>query len=245
VPWSASRLRWADIDSVSGADTVAAIHRAGRDNPLLGIGTGTGSGDSLPSSDLCPGPASRLVDAVGAWAGASERRVAGSLVVLGYSARLVGPTIATMVGDQILLDVRPHKVRYSFQPGFGFALTLPDPTGWRATPEALRQRWCHDVIDGHLRALIDAVRVTAPAAAGLLWGNVASGVAGALHSVAQAGTVPVGDCHALGSALLAHGPLSGSGTLNIHNGQLQFTRRSCCLIYRLDGGGMCGDCALL
>jgi len=45
-------------------------------------------------------------------------------------------------------------------------------------------------------------------------------------------------------ALLGHGPLRGSGHLTIHNGRLRFTRRSCCLYYRLDGGGTCGDCPL-
>src|SRR5205814_9472476 len=71
---------------VDAAEVVAAVERAGRDNPLLGIGTG---GDDLPQPTV-----GELVDAVGAWLRTPERRVAASLVVLGYSARLLGPTLA-------------------------------------------------------------------------------------------------------------------------------------------------------
>jgi ferric iron reductase protein FhuF len=236
----------ADIEPVSSVEAIAAISRASRDNALLGIGVGTGSEHSLPSSNLSSGPAAaHLVDAVGGWSGTSERRVAVSLVVLGYAARLVGPTIAVMVRDGILLDVRPSQVRYSFLPESGFALTLPQPAGWRATPTVLRQRWRDDVIDDHLQTLVDALQTVAPAATGMLWGNVASGIAGALRSMTQAGVTAASDGDAVGSALLGHGPLHGSGNLTVHNGELQFVRRSCCLFYRLDGGGMCADCALL
>jgi ferric iron reductase protein FhuF len=36
--------------------------------------------------------------------------------------------------------------------------------------------------------------------------------------------------------------LAGSG--GIISGDLGFRRRSCCLFYRLPGGGTCGDCPL-
>ncbi len=192
-----------------------------------------------------PIPVAQLVDAVGAWAGTSERRVAASLVVLGYAARLVGPTIAVMLRDGILLDVRMPQVRYSYEPELGFRLAIPEPAGWRAAPAALHQQWCRDVVDSHLNALINAVRVVAPAAAAMLWGNVASSVAGALRSLTQAGAAPVEACHTTGTALLDCPPLHGSGKLSVHNGQLWFVRRSCCLFYRLEGGGMCGDCPLV
>jgi ferric iron reductase protein FhuF len=185
------------------------------------------------------------VDAVGVWAGTRERRVAASLVVLGYSARLVGPTLATVLRDGILLDVRPHRVRYRYRPDTGFQLSLPDPGGWHGPREPLLRGWCEVVVDGHLGGLIQAVRAVVPAAAGMLWGNVASGLAGALRALAQTGHVPAHTCLGAGLSLLDHGPLRGAGDLRIHDGQLRFRRRSCCLFYRLDGGGMCGDCALL
>jgi ferric iron reductase protein FhuF len=227
-----------DLTPVTGADASAAIERAGSTNALLGIGTGS---DGDPADRLC---AVDLVDAIAEWAGTGERRVAASLVVLGYSARLVGATLAVLLRDGILLDTRPSQVRYSFQPERGFRLTLPQPTGWRGPPDALRRRWCADIIDDHLSHLIDAVRAAAPVAPGLLWGNVASGLAGTLRALTQSG-LPLATGHTVGVQLLDHGPLRESGTLSIHDGQLTFLRRSCCLYYRLDGGGMCGDCPLV
>ena len=81
-----------------------------------------------------------------------------------------------------------------------------------------------------------------PVAAGLLWGNVASGLTGAL--AALVGSVPLAECHEAGLVLLDHGPLRGSGQLDVRAGRLRFRRRSCCLFYRLPGGGTCGDCPL-
>jgi len=244
-------LPWPGLVPTRGEEVAAAIERAGTGNPLLGIGTGTG----LPAHRLCattatPTTATRstaaadLIDAVAGWLAHPERRVAASLVVLGYAARLVGPTLAVLLRDDILLDARPHQVHYTFTPNRGFRLTLPHPTGWHPPVDQQPQAWCESVIDAHLNPLIDAVRADTPVAAGLLWGNVASGVTGALRALADQGAVAPGRCRAVGAAILGHGPLYGSGTLTIHDARLTFRRRSCCLYYRLDGAGTCGDCPL-
>jgi ferric iron reductase protein FhuF len=212
----------------------AAIDRAGTGNPLLGIGTGTGTPGTALIADARP-----LVDAVGAGLGHPERRVAASLTVLGYAARLVGPTLAVLLRDGILLDADPARVHHAYAPGTGFALTMPDPAGWAPVP--LRD-WGGTVVDAHLAPVIEAVRAAVPVAAGLLWGNVASGLTGAL--AALAGAVPLAACHEAGLVLLDHGPLRGSGQLDVRAGRLRFRRRSCCLFYRLPGGGTCGDCPL-
>jgi siderophore-iron reductase FhuF len=222
--------------AASSAELVQALDRAGRDNPLLGIATG-------PTDDDRP-TAAALIDAVQAWLGTDERRVAASMVVLGYAARLVGPGLALLLRDGLLLDLRPERVHYSYRPDLGFRLTVATPTGWSGPPPALRHRWCAVVIDAHLAPVIEAVRDEVPVAAGLLWGNVASGLAGALRALAGSGVVPPEECLTTGQALLDHGPLRHSGDLTLHSGQLRFRRRSCCLFYRLDGGGTCGDCPL-
>jgi ferric iron reductase protein FhuF len=215
-----------------------AIRRAGKDNPLLGIATESQRGQRGPMTTAA---ATDLGAAVGRWLGTREARVAASLVVLGYSARLVGPAVAVPLRDGILPDLRPSRVEFSFQPDRGFRLALPEPAGWRGDPSDLRRRWCDVIVDDHLTGVVTAVRAVVPVAAGLLWGNVASGLAGALRSLAASGAVPADRCHAEGLALLDHGPLRGSGRLD---GDLSFRRRSCCLYYRLDGGGFCGDCPL-
>jgi ferric iron reductase protein FhuF len=227
----ADRLTPAGHDEI-----VQALDRAGRGNPLLGIATD-------PAGDDNPTPKA-LVDAVQAWLGTDERRVAASLVVLGYAARLVGPGLALLLRDGLLPDLRPDRVRYSYRSDRGFRLSLPRPAGWRGPATALRQRWCADVIDAHLAPLVEAVHREGPVATGLLWGNVASGLAGALRTLAGSGAVPPEACLTTGQALLDHGPLRRGGGLTLHSGQLRFVRRSCCLFYRLDGGGTCGDCPL-
>jgi ferric iron reductase protein FhuF len=240
------------LAAVAGTEAASALHRAGRDNPLLGLDTGVDVG-GIPADRLQPtsvgasgarAAAASLVDAVGAWLGTAERRVAASMVVLGYSARLVGPSVAVLLREAILLDLRPMQVRYSYAPERGFRLAVPQPAGWRGPPVSLLQRWCRDVIDDHLASVVTVVRSVVPVAAGLLWGNVASGVAGALRAVAVSGAVPVARCHVVGLSMLDHGPLRNTGRLWIDDGRPSFMRRSCCLFYRLDGGGTCGDCPL-
>jgi ferric iron reductase protein FhuF len=165
-------------------------------------------------------------------------------VVLGYAARLVGPAVALLVRDGILVDVRPERVTFGYAPDRGFRIALPEPAGWTGPPETLRRAWGGVVVEAHLRPVVDAVRAEVPVAAGLLWGNVASGLVGALASLVRDRAAPAGPARAVGEDLLSRGPLRDSGELSVHDGQLRFVRRSCCLFYRLPGGGMCGDCPL-
>jgi iron complex transport system ATP-binding protein len=243
-------------EPVAAADVVAAVRRAGDGNPLLGIGLDPTAG--TPADRLCvpgglaaDGPSSALaadlVARVAARLGGCEPRVAASMVVLGYSARLVGPAVSVLLREDLLLDLRPENVRFGYDPRLGFSLNLVRPRAWRDGRAALPAGWSEVVVDGHLRLLIDAVRAVVPVAPALLWGNVASGVAGAVRAVATGatGALPGSRCHAEGLSLLEAGPLRGTGELALHSGGLSFVRRSCCLYYRLDGGGMCGDCALL
>jgi ferric iron reductase protein FhuF len=228
--------------AVDSGQVEAALRRAGQVNALLGMDVDEHSGS--PAELLDRPAAAELVDAVGGWLGTPERRVAASMVVLGYAARLVGPSMAVLVRDGILLDLRASRVRYAYAPQRGFRLTLLRPDGWRGTPEALRERWYREVVAGHLGSLIAAVRAVVALAPALLWGNVSAGLAGALRTLALSGAAPLTRCHDTGLSMLEHGPLRNTGRLWVGDGQLRFLRRSCCLFYRLDGGGMCGDCPL-
>jgi ferric iron reductase protein FhuF len=232
-----------DLVAVAPDRVAEAVRRAGTHNPLLGFATDPPG--ELPATDWQAGkPAAGLIDAVGGWLGATERRVAASLVVLGYAARLVGPAVALLVRDDLLVDVRPERVTFGYAPDRGFQLAVPEPAGWTGAPATLRRAWGDVVVDAHLRPVVDAVRAEVPVAAGLLWGNVASGLAGALSALVRDRAAPAEHCHAVGRDLLDAGPLRDSGALSVHDGQLRFVRRSCCLFYRLEGGGMCGDCPL-
>jgi len=232
---------------------VEALRSVGEINSLFAVQTTKDDEPASwrPATALCRADSpdvARLVAAVGDRLGAPERRVAASMVVLGYSARLVAPSVALLVRAGVLLGVRPTEVWWRYSPGEGFRLCLPAPSGSsRPDAEAWETRagrWRGEVIDGHLRPIIASVRAVAPVAAGLLWGNVASSLAGALRMLSLTGAAPLAACDAVGQALLAQEPLRGAGELTALDGQLFFVRRSCCLYYRLPGGGWCGDCPL-
>ncbi|MEW2292855.1 (2Fe-2S)-binding protein [Streptomyces sp. NPDC006743] len=99
------------------------------------------------------------------------------------------------------------------------------------------------VLHAHLEPLAAALRARYRLAPGLLRGNAASALAAAARQVRgwarQDGRTEAGDlAHDLAVRLLAHPALAGAGTL----GATGFRRRSCCLYYRVPGGGVCGDC---
>ena len=83
----------------------------------------------------------------------------------------------------------------------------------------------------------------------MLWGNAASAVAGGKRVLAERAPA----AGRAGGArwprrLLDAGPLAGTGGLlppQPPDRDWSFRRRSCCLYYRVPGGGLCGDCVLL
>lgn len=99
------------------------------------------------------------------------------------------------------------------------------------------------VLDGHLRPLTELVRARYRVASGLLWGNAGSALAGAARELerwARANGRPdvAAGARSLTAELFGHPLLTGTGTLT----GAAFRRRSCCLYYRVPGGGVCGDC---
>lgn len=97
---------------------------------------------------------------------------------------------------------------------------------------------------GHLAVLDAEVRARYGVSPKVLRGNAASGLVGALRVLID--RVPGGPAVSLAAELLAEGgALGGTGTF-IHEEGLgvAFVRRSCCLYYKVPGGGLCGDCVL-
>jgi ferric iron reductase protein FhuF len=215
-------------------ELVAAACRPVTGNPFLSFADGFPGGRA--ASDFAAAVPD-LLAAVARATGAREPRVLASLVVLGYSSRLLGPSLTALLRDGVLLDVAPARVVFAFDGGF--RLALPQPAGWVGSGTSLTARWCADVLDDHLATVVAAVRARVAVAPGLLWGNIASGLMGTLAALAAGATATREACHAFGSAVLAAGPLVGTGDLD---DSLRFRRHSCCLYYRLPGGGFCGDC---
>ncbi len=122
-------------------------------------------------------------------------------------------------------------------------LLLPAPTGGvrvdseqqlvQALYEAAVQRNLEPFADG-----LGGVKL----APGLLYGNAASAMVAATHSLY--GMRPDLRDHAtrVARALLQTGKLADTGTVK---GNLAFRRRSCCLYYRIADGSKCADCGLV
>ncbi|MCE6998926.1 (2Fe-2S)-binding protein [Saccharothrix sp. S26] len=176
---------------------------------------------------LSHGPAlPDALDRIAARYRTGERRVAASLFFLGYTARLLSPVVAARAVGGAVPDIRPANVWWRYRPD-GLQVRLKDPVTGGGIGEALEP-------------VVEAVRAVAPVARGLLWGNAGSSAAGALRTISRSGI----DCAALADELFADPPLEDTGEFIPFPGEVVFRRRSCCLYYRLDGGGTCGDCPL-
>jgi FhuF 2Fe-2S C-terminal domain len=169
--------------------------------------------------------------------GAGENRVAASIAQLGYAARVWSPVLACALLDGLVPDL--HDLQLSAQ--LPVRLRLPRPGGWAAVQPAVQAGLVYrTVVDEHLVPLAAGLEVKI--ASGLLWGNAASAMTGALGVIAAARPDLAGPARVLAGRLLATGRLSGTGDLT--GPGLAFRRRSCCLYYRVPGGGLCADCSL-
>lgn len=198
-----------------------------------------------------PGPLgdriAQVRDALG-----SEDRVAASIAFQGLVARLVAAPLAAVVLHGVLPD--PAGLARRPDGADPWAPGLIDPAG-TPTPDPARDPagaaavLAADLLDGQVAPLVDAVRSLVPVSWQVLWGNVASSLSGAgrVLDPARPGARPA----LLGvlDALLAGPPLGGTGRLlrleeDRPDTEWAFRRRSCCLYYRVPGGGTCADCVL-
>ncbi|MGY0235532.1 (2Fe-2S)-binding protein [Longispora urticae] len=209
---------------------VAALARAGRHNAYFLVETidDDGADDWRPVTGLFGAGLDDLLAAVAARLGHDEPRVAASIAFQGYAAKIWSPVLAAVTESGVLPDLAPEALRWRYRAGEPVGLLLGPATGWHTTDPV-------DVyelaVERHLGPLLAAVRARVSVSERLLWGNVAAALAGA-GRVLGPGSAP------LRSALLGLGRLAG--TVDEGTG----LRRTCCLFYRIPGGGTCGDCVL-
>ncbi|MFF2954781.1 (2Fe-2S)-binding protein [Kitasatospora sp. NPDC057965] len=192
------------------------------------------------------GPLARRVREVARRLGTAEPRVAASVLHLGLAARFcsVGLGAAVLLGE--VPDLGPERAWVRVPEQGPIDLWLPyRPTAEPTAPAdraPLADRFRRTVVEGQLADLAAAVRSVVPLSEGLLRGNTASALAGALRVLdAQAPHVP--PARALVAELLARPPLAGTGTLTGTPAGAAFRRTSCCLYYRVGPrAGVCGDC---
>ncbi|MEU9497455.1 (2Fe-2S)-binding protein [Streptomyces sp. NPDC048196] len=241
----------------------AVLGRAAAVGPFFSVRTSAGAPRDqgfLPLAELygqgvSPALRNRL-ETVATRLGTAEARVAASLVHQGLAGRLwsiaLGPAVlAGRVPDLSSDALWWHPERSApddlWLPSPSPSLS-PSPSPLPLPPvEDLASRLRAAVLRDHLVPLHHAISATTAISPKVLWGNAASALVGTLrvlhgwcrstgHGEAAERAV------ALTASLLNATPLRDCGTLDPN--VPAFSRRSCCLYYRVPGGGLCGDCVL-
>ena len=211
--------------------TLADVARIGS---FFVLSVGDDGREWRPAAALYSGSLRGLVDHTARQLGVTEARVAASTVQLGYAARLWSPVLACALAHGVVPDLSQLEV----DAGPPVRLNVPEPHGWQAPDLAtLAYRM---VMTEHLEPMAAALPVKV--AAGLLWGNAASAMTAALRVLAAVRPGLSGAAREMAGKLLGMGVLRETGELT--GPGLEFRRRSCCLYYRVPGGGLCGDCPL-
>jgi FhuF 2Fe-2S C-terminal domain/Ferric iron reductase FhuF-like transporter len=223
-------------------DARAVLADVARLGPFFTLGVGPAGAGERPMSGLHtdPQPLRDRITHVGR-ALRCDERVAASLAFQGLAAQVVSAPYATAVLHGTVPALTPTVL----------FLRRTDDGGWalRSAATALADgAELAPVLEGLLAPLVAAVRAQVPVAERLLWGNAASTVAAAKRLLVVQRPATADRAAEVAEALLATGPFRGSGELlppRDPDRNWTFRRRSCCLYYRVPGGGLCDDCALL
>jgi len=168
-----------------------------------------------------------------------EERVAASLAHQSLASRLWSAALGCAALYGTLPDLDPALLRWDPDASAPDDLWLTD-----VRPRPVREL-AATVLDAHLEPLAAALHTRYGVAVGLLRGNAGSALAGSARQLSlwarQNGRSDVAaTVRTLTAALFAHPLLTDTGTFT----GPRFRRRSCCLYYRVPGGGLCGDCCL-
>jgi hypothetical protein len=215
---------------------------------FFALRTGKAPGTPLPtladayenrSADMYGNAITFRVEKVAHVLRAPELRIAASVAQQGLAARLWSVTLGCAALYDRVPDLDPGLLHWSPDASAPDDLWLTQVRPLPAEPATVADV----VLHGHLAPLATALRAHHRIAPGLLWGNAASALAGAARqlehwAVLHGCTEAAARTRTVAAELLAHPLLSGTGTLT----GTSFRRRSCCLYYRVPGGGICGDC---
>lgn len=207
-----------------------------------------------PLSELYgpPGPGDVLEARIGEVAGqlGASHRVSASLLGLSLSARATAVVLAAVVEHGVLPLLGDDRLCWRPWPGGPLPLWVADPAGHAVA--APGDAATADVVAAeldrvHLRPLVAAIRARESVSEQVLWGNVASSLAGAVRVLALERPHARDAARALAEGLLARAPFAGLGAFvaePAHPTGFGFLRTTCCLFHRVPGGGTCGDCVL-
>jgi FhuF 2Fe-2S C-terminal domain len=177
-------------------------------------------------------------------------RVVASVTFLGVAARLLSPPLAAvavggvlpLAGSHVLWwrPVRAGPWPIAYDGGEGLSCEGLDA-------DAVAAAFVDSAVRGPVTALLDVFRLRFRLSPLVLWGNVASALAGAAGMVADLSPPHAEPAAAVCERTLAVPPLAGTGTLvrpDPASARRFLVRHNCCLYYRIPGGGKCSDCVL-
>lgn len=215
----------------------AALAEAAGAGPFFVVSVGDDGREWAPAAALYSAGLAGLIAATGASLGVTEPRVVAATVHLGYAARLWSPVLHCALRHAIVPDLT--DLRSGAAPSL--RLNLRQPRGWQASGPAAQAALAYRMV---VRCHLEPLRAHLPVkmAAGLLHGNAAAAMTAALRLLAATHPDLGPRARVLAQTLLATGVLRGTGELT--GPGLEFLRRSCCLFYRVPGGGTCADCPL-
>lgn len=175
-----------------------------------------------------------------------EPRVAASVFYQGLATRVLSPVLAAGVCHGVLVEAArlwwdPHR-EGSVVLGTCQEEAVPVVGGMAGVADWIERT----VLLGVLEQVAREVREVVKVAPGLLRGNIAASLAGAAGALGRDRPEYGAAAEEVTRDLLRRPCLEGSGgyTDTDQVGAAVFRRTTCCLYYRVRGGGYCGDCAL-
>jgi hypothetical protein len=176
-----------------------------------------------------------------------DGRVAASIAFQGLAALVVSAPFGAAVLHGVLPGLTPRALHWRPSAGGPWPLWCPAPEAVPVPGSGEAAGALAALFEEHLEPLVAAVRAQVPISERVLWGSVASSVAGAKRLVGMQRPQAAERAAGVAQRVLAAGPLVGTGDLLPPVGpdrHWSFRRRSCCLYYRVPGGGLCEDCVL-
>jgi hypothetical protein len=223
--------------AASPRSVTLALAAAAALGPYFDLAVGNETQRWRPAADVYHAGLDSFIAAAGEQLGVTETRVSASIVQLGHASRLWSPVLASALLRGVVPDLADLRVGAERPARLG----VPAPRGWLATDPAELARLAYRVVmTEQVEPLVRGLRVKV--ADGLLWGNAASAMTGALSVLVAARPGQEQAARTLAGLLLDTGRLRGTGRFT--GPGIQFRRNSCCLYYRIPGGGTCGDCSL-
>jgi FhuF-like iron-sulfur protein/ferric iron reductase FhuF-like transporter len=172
-------------------------------------------------------------------------RVIASITFLGWASRLLSPPLGAAVTGAQLPIADPASTWWRPVAGGPLPIAvgaLPTVPCAGLPADRVAGMLVDSAVDGLVRPVLEVFRSRFRLSPKVLWGNVASALAGAAGMLADADPAHARRAGDIVAACLARPPLAGTGTLVGRRRSL--LRNNCCLYYRIPGGGTCGDCVL-